>query len=1241
MLSGATAANMDPPSLSKDAATEPDIMNDPAYDTNTQGRQKGTEEPDTCRICRGEGSKEEPLFYPCKCSGSIKFVHQGCLLEWLSHSQKKHCELCKTSFRFTKLYHPQMPSTVPMTIFMKRAALHTLRSLLTWARWNLVTFVWLIWVPWCMRTVWRGLFWIGDGGWATQYGFQRQTTQSRPDLSSITTTTSGGHSTATDTYHPLRGLTLGWSPISQTLNFSSAEPNMVRIAKKLSGWLFYAKFYSDRVDNSTATTNSSAAISQRSPSLLSDLNFLKALTRWHTLNNLIIDVLEGQLITLCVVIAFILIFLIREWVVQQQPAINMGANMDIGARDIEDELEETDAEDGDDEDEERSDEGSNEQDELPELEPVRDTEQQMEVERRERPIARARVARHLRRPLEPTGDDQQRSNTQGQQAELHSTEIDHNDSQLLQSGDPTQQPTITGPGPSSLAQRPTLPTRDALARATEIQRTLEEQSRTSGKDWPGLDVFMDLWKRADSNPSGVLTLIQQEGRQDELGWIVAAMERLEAADGKLPVGSRFGNKELPNEQLSEKSDGSWQSVNNRDGSDAGGIESEEQVSVLIENPLGSKSASLPITTPEHHSSPDYEETNPPSKVSLPVGSQGISEISSITQDSSPLQSPVDPQNSHERPSSYVDPVASHDADEHMATSDLTADIHEPLLSTSDDANPAEHHNDQSTAVTHSNDDHGQDQQPAQNLSEAIKNWLWGGVPIQIPLAEDPGEDVEHIVEDVANEAPFMPVAQGQLVINDANAPVAPVVVAVEAAAEAVPAEHNEIQQDPDVLRAAAEAGIDPDDPEAVEDGEDLEGVMELIGMQGPLAGLFQNGMFSAVLISLSIFFGLWIPYISGKALLVFLANPISLTFKLPLRWASTIADIILDVCIFVAGCAFYWIDAVVRLVCSPVGWLIPCIGRIQQNKHVPETVKGVIWKAGERLSKSFIATGGQFSDSDIPVFSVIAHEALNNIECKVTNATRVVFHGIQTVAETPIYDIITLGKIKALIETLANTAILAFYTLIQMIQRMVSGVPSLLLINPLRISLDIPRREEPLDYSLAYWNTRDRILAIILGYILFCAGGALYLRIRNTFRDNQEEDKADGPFVEILNQAGGVIKVILIISIEMIVFPLYCGMLLDIALLPLFDKATIVSRLRFTASSPATSLFVHWFVGTCYMFHFALFVSMCRKIMRTGVLCELSLTIWQFCGSMELIVDRLYSRPRRSSLPPSPRCPRT
>jgi E3 ubiquitin-protein ligase MARCH6 len=125
-----------------------------------------------------------------------------------------------------------------------------------------------------------------------------------------------------------------------------------------------------------------------------------------------------------------------------------------------------------------------------------------------------------------------------------------------------------------------------------------------------------------------------------------------------------------------------------------------------------------------------------------------------------------------------------------------------------------------------------------------------------------------------------------------------------------------------------------------------------------------------------------------------------------------------------------------------------------------------------------------------------------------------------------------------------------------------------------------------------------------MGYALASLIGLLYLRITGLLAGVNRGQRIEGLVAEVLIQAGGVMKVILIIGIEMIVFPLYCGSLLDLALMPLFSEATVASRVAFTASSPLTSLFVHWFVGTCYMFHFALFVSMCRKILRSGVLCK-------------------------------------
>lgn len=52
------------------------------------------DEGDVCRICRNPGDSDNPLRYPCACSGSIKFVHQDCLLQWLNHSNARNCEVC-------------------------------------------------------------------------------------------------------------------------------------------------------------------------------------------------------------------------------------------------------------------------------------------------------------------------------------------------------------------------------------------------------------------------------------------------------------------------------------------------------------------------------------------------------------------------------------------------------------------------------------------------------------------------------------------------------------------------------------------------------------------------------------------------------------------------------------------------------------------------------------------------------------------------------------------------------------------------------------------------------------------------------------------------------------------------------------------------------------------------------------------------------------------------------------------
>lgn len=65
-----------------------------------------------CRICLSDAfENEDPLISPCKCTGSLQYIHLRCLKEWLNSKvttkkcesysyvswEKLECELCKTN----------------------------------------------------------------------------------------------------------------------------------------------------------------------------------------------------------------------------------------------------------------------------------------------------------------------------------------------------------------------------------------------------------------------------------------------------------------------------------------------------------------------------------------------------------------------------------------------------------------------------------------------------------------------------------------------------------------------------------------------------------------------------------------------------------------------------------------------------------------------------------------------------------------------------------------------------------------------------------------------------------------------------------------------------------------------------------------------------------------------------------------------------------------------------------------
>ncbi len=80
-----------------------------------------------------------------------------------------------------------------------------------------------------------------------------------------------------------------------------------------------------------------------------------------------------------------------------------------------------------------------------------------------------------------------------------------------------------------------------------------------------------------------------------------------------------------------------------------------------------------------------------------------------------------------------------------------------------------------------------------------------------------------------------------------------------------------------------------------------------------------------------------------------------------------------------------------------------------------------------------------------------------------------------------------------------------------------------------------------------------------------------------------------------------VIKVALLVVIEICVFPLICGIWLDVCSLKLFNS-TLNERINNFESSPGTSVFIHWLIGMIYVFYFATFVFLLREVLRPGIL---------------------------------------
>lgn len=1067
---------------------------------------------DVCRICRSEGDANEPLFYPCKCSGSIKFVHQDCLMEWLSHTQKKYCELCKTPFRFTKLYDAKMPKRIPPAVFMRRALLHLLLNILVWCRALLVAFVWLVCLPWAMRSAWGMMFWFGDAGWVRDRLVNDTSVVEwlQEQLQANNLTAALNHTAKAANHNPALTYSASLGSVSLMINVSSPDLLLAHFGStvflSLMKALRYQRPASLSNNNSSSTGSGKAFIASNQHSLLSEIPFLKELSPWSSFNRFFIDVLEGQIITLSVVVAFILIFLIREWVVQQQPVIDLAAAEGDNAL----------AQAGGQANQQPAD--IDESQEQLALDAQGDADEPSYNSAPETPVS-----------LGLEGSDDENSSTDGtlppRQSKGTGSIIEGLDhvSENVQDVNGSAGATHFARTSASSSLRPTMPSRERSFIATEIRRDLEEKSLgTQSPDTPE-----ELARPAHID--------EQNGQGSTGSWLHLATPAGEASSSKREVWT-FSQDDIQG----------WEqkliAAQNADASQPGSS-GEKLVFTSIADVDG-RQIEQKLTFPNQLVTNDPPSDQLLVDLSSSESDQSDSHDTSADEDSDAMNNPFHPD--------YVGPPFREASEQ--GRNHTVPQIEAPLR--------------------------------RKSMLERVGDLFWGDIETpQGPVdSNDDEDDDDHIVENLDNEPPFVRVIDGHPVVHtDAQAP-------QEAAAPA---------QDPDVAAAAAaaaaQAGIDVGNPledpnNVIDDAEDLEGIMELIGMQGPLVGLFQNALFSAFLIGATVTAAVVLPYLWGKLTLLGISRPI-LIAQIPVQLVSTVVD-------FVAYIAFATVWSAVVL----------CVG-------IYDALGSVFNLPLKEKASAFLVTAWQSSDAawpppfnaillgspkpaDLLFFSIESHAALHWIQAKAS----VIVKELSS---------ILLDLVESLsINRWTSPAIPAPLQIHGTLRDMGSEVQEFaeMSFNYLLNGADLGIYNETasgfftFDHSLATWSAADRALAVLAGYAWLAFAGALYVtRMAPIFTDPKLR-RMEAILIDFLQQAGGVLKVIFIISIEMIVFPLFCGFLLDIALLPLFEQATLGSRMNFTVAAPWTSGFVHWFVGTCYMFHFALFVSMCRRIMRTGVL---------------------------------------
>ncbi|KAF8712554.1 hypothetical protein HU200_028305 [Digitaria exilis] len=120
------------------------------------------EEEEACRICHLPAEAGRPLRHPCACRGSIRFVHDDCLLRWLAtrrsglaSSPIQFEQVCKRAISMVPVYATNAPTRLPLPESMLGLANKLMAWLLLLLSLLFVICVWEFLMPLTTLWIWR------------------------------------------------------------------------------------------------------------------------------------------------------------------------------------------------------------------------------------------------------------------------------------------------------------------------------------------------------------------------------------------------------------------------------------------------------------------------------------------------------------------------------------------------------------------------------------------------------------------------------------------------------------------------------------------------------------------------------------------------------------------------------------------------------------------------------------------------------------------------------------------------------------------------------------------------------------------------------------------------------------------------------------------------------------------------------------------------------------------------------